>query len=142
MMKEITQALGKRRKLMFIILVAIALLLLVVNYFYTMTPSTYFDASTRYYIIYFLIFYKLVELNVLYWWFFTRAHQKLKDKNYDEAHKPKFEKSAKRFFMLVPHGSVIFGFISYKLSGDIHFFFLFLAIATIALLLVNPKDKL
>ena len=51
----------------------------------------------------------------------------------------KFEKNAKRFFTLVPHGSVIFGVISYKLTVNIWFFLLFILIATTALFLVKPQ---
>jgi len=51
----------------------------------------------------------------------------------------KFEKQAKKFFFLVPQGSIVFGILSYKLSGDIRYLWLFLSMAGILLWWVNPK---
>jgi hypothetical protein len=50
-----------------------------------------------------------------------------------------FKKNVNRFFFLVPQGSIVFGILSYKLSTDIRYLLLFLLIAAVVVLIVNPN---
>lgn len=142
-MKPTVESLQKRRQLMFYIVFIIACLGILVDNVFDIEPVSYFeDSQTNLYLVYFLIGYKVVELNVLYFFFYHRHMLKYYDAEHCDDLLKKFDKNAKRFFMLVPHGSVIFGIISYKLTAQIGFFLLFLSIASIALYLVKPKKIL
>lgn len=142
-MKPTVESLQKRRKMMFYIVLLIACIGVIVDQVFEIEPVSYFDdVKTNLYLVYFLIGYKVIELNVLYFFFYHRHMLKYFDTEHCDKLLQKFDKNAKRFFMLVPHGSVIFGIISYKLSGEIGYFLLFLSIATIALYLVKPKKIL
>ena len=137
------EALRKRRRLMFYIVFTLTLLGILIDNIFNIEAISYFeDAQTNMYLVYFLIGYKLVELNVLYLFFYKRNLLKYYDSECKDDLAQKFEKNAKRFFMLVPHGNVIFGIISYKLTANIGFFLLFMSIAIIALYLVKPKKIL
>jgi len=137
------EALRKRRRMMFYIVFALSLVGILIDNIFTIEAISYFeDAQTNMYMVYFLIGYKLVELNVLYIFFYKRNLVKYYASEHTDDLVRKFEKNAKRFFMLVPHGNVIFGIISYKLTANIGFFLLFMSIATIALYLVKPKKIL
>ncbi len=125
---------------MFYILLLIACIGMLVDYLFEIEPVGYFeDEAINLYLVYFLIGYKVIELNVLYFFFYHRHLLKYFDVEHDDELLKKFNKNAKRFFMLVPHGSVIFGIISYKLTAELGYFILFLFIASIALHLVKPK---
>ncbi len=142
-MKPTVESLSKRRKMMFIIVFIIACVGIIVDSVFEIEAVRYFDdAKTNLYLVYFLIGYKVIELNILYFFFYHRHMLKYYDEEHNEDLLKKFDKNAKRFFMLVPHGSVIFGIISYKLSAEIGFFLLFLSIASVALYLVKPKKIL
>ncbi len=128
---------------MFYIVFCIACIGIGVDYLFDIEAVSYFeDVQTNMYLVYFLIGYKLIELNILYFFFYHRHMLKYYDQEHCDEMLKKFNKNAKRFFMLVPHGSVIFGIISYKLTAQIGFFLLFLSIASIALYLVKPKKIL
>ena len=71
--------------------------------------------------VYFLIAYKIVELVVLHMWLVKKS------------------KRCRLYLYLVPQGSIVFGFLAYKLSGLTGFVYLFLAIALLALWL--PKNE-
>ncbi len=142
-MKPTVESLSRRRKMMFIIVFCIACIGIAIDSVFEIEAISYFDdTQTNLYLVYFLIGYKVIELNVLYFFFYHRHMLKYYAEEHDEDLLKKFDKNAKRFFMLVPHGSVIFGIISYKLTAQIGFFLLFLSIATVALYLVKPKKIL
>ncbi len=142
-MKPTVESLQKRRQLMFYIVFFIACLGVVVDSVFEIEAVSYFDDSKiNLYLVYFLIGYKVIELYILYLFFYHRHMLKYYDEEHNDELLKKFDKNAKRFFMLVPHGSVIFGIISYKLTAQIGFFLLFLSIASIALYLVKPKKIL
>ena len=138
-MKNLIAALQKRRRLMFYILFAIAIVGIGVDRFFEISPADYYDPRLQRYFVYGLIAYKLAELGVLYFFFYHRNMLKCSLAEHDESLREKFEKNAKRFFMLVPHGSVIFGIISYKLTAELAYFLLFINIAFVALFLVRPQ---
>lgn len=127
----------KRRKIMFYVIFTAAIAGLVFDNIFEINTVSYFG-DNKILVVYGLISYKLIELTILYYLFYKRHLVSFTDESSATEHS-KFEKNAKRFFMLVPHGSIIFGIISYKLTGDISFFLLFLLIASSALFLVDPK---
>ncbi len=142
-MKPTVESLQKRRKMMFYIIIVIACIGLIIDSSFEISPLHYFDdPSINLYMVYFLIAYKVIELNILYFFFYHRHLLRYFDVEHDDELLRKFDKNAKRFFMLVPHGSVIFGIISFKLTSEIGYFLLFLLIASIALYLVKPKKIL
>ena len=137
-MQNVINKLSKRRRIMFYILMLIALIAISIDRFFDIQATSYFGEENSMLMVYGLITYKVVELNILYLIFYHRHMKKLfLDENREELLQ-KFEKNAKRFFTLVPHGSVIFGIISYKLTVNIWFFLLFILIAATALFLVKP----
>ncbi len=137
-MQTIIDKLSKRRRMMFYILMTVALLGIGVNSFFDIEPTSYFGLRYNIFIVYGLISYKIIELSILYFIFYHRHMIKLSTQDKTDDLLSKFEKNAKRFFTLVPHGSVIFGIISYKLTVNIWFFLLFILIATTTLFLVKP----
>jgi len=138
-MKEIKTSLYKRRKIGFIVLFFIALLGYLINLYYPLTPPSYVKPQWRMPLVYFLITYKIIELGIFYLLFYRKHYLKLLESQFHTQLLEKFEKNAKRFFFLVPQGSIVFGILSYKLSGDVGYLWLFLTIALSTLLLVNPK---
>jgi len=139
-MERMISNLEQRRKLMFYIVLAIAVIGITIDSLFQIEAVSYFDEENRLYMVYGLIAYKLIELVALYFFFYHRHMVKYHSVKHDDDLMAKFDKNAKRFFMLVPHGSVIFGVISYKLTANLEFFLLFLTIAFIALFLVKPKN--
>jgi len=139
-MQTVIDRLSKRRKMMFFILMGITALALLINYFFDIPISSYFGEENNIYIVYTLIGYKAIELFILYLIFYRRHLHKLTHEEHSNELLEKFEKNGKRFFMLVPHGSTIFGMISYKLTANIYIFLLFMLIACTALLLVKPQS--
>ena len=137
-MQTLIDNLSKRRRMMFYILIAIAIIGIIIDQTFDIQATSYFGEAYNMYIVYGLIAYKLIELCILYFIFYHRHMRRLSAQIYISELQIKFEKNAKRFFMLVPHGNVIFGIISYKLTADISFFLLFITIAVITLLLVKP----
>jgi len=138
-MKTIRPSLSKRRKIGFLVLLSIAILGFVINRYYPFSPPSYILPEWRMPMVYGLIFYKIIELGVFYILFYRKYYLKLLETEFHTQVLEKFEKNAKRFFFLVPQGSIVFGILSYKLSGEISYLWLFLSLATITLLLVNPK---
>ncbi len=137
-MQTLIDNLSKRRRMMFYILIAIAVMGIIIDQSFDITATSYFGEAYNMYIVYGLITYKLVELSVLYYIFYHRHMRQLSAQQHISELQEKFEKNAKRFFMLVPHGNVIFGIISYKLTAEISFFLLFITIALTTLLIVKP----
>ena len=141
-MQSVIDKLSQRRKVMFYILLLISVLAITINYFFDIPITSYFGEENNIYIVYTLISYKVIELGILYLVFYRRHLRKLTHQTHTTELLEKFEKNAKRFFMLVPHGSTIFGMISYKLTANIYIFLLFMLIASIALFLVKPHSSL
>lgn len=132
-------SLYKRRKVGFIVLVAIAILGYLVNRFYPLNPPSYISQEWRIPLVYGLLAYKVIELGIFYLLFYRKHYLKLLEAEFHTHVLEKFEKNAKRFFFLVPQGSIVFGILSYKLSSQIGYLWLFLCIAFVTLLIVNPK---
>ena len=128
--------LNKRRLLMLKAIVIIAIIGTVSKFFITLSPVTWFDEQIHWYIAYGMVAYKLIELRILYWLFIERALMHLNNSNTTQEHALK---SMKRFFNLTPHGSTIFGLVTYKLTGVFTFFIVFMIIATITLYLASPS---
>ena len=138
-MQNTKQRLDKRRHIALYVLVAIALLSLVVQRYFPFSPPTYIDAKYHMPLVYFLILYKIIELGIFYMLFYKKHYLKALAEEYHVRSLEKFEKQAKKFFFLVPQGSIVFGVLSYKLSGNILYLWLFLSIASSVLWWVNPK---
>jgi len=138
-MQNTKQRLNKRRHIALYVLVAIALLSLVVQRYFPFSPPTYIDAKYHMPLVYFLIIYKIIELGIFYMLFYKKHYLKALAEEYHVRSLEKFEKQAKKFFFLVPQGSIVFGVLSYKLSGNILYLWLFLSIASSVLWWVNPK---
>ena len=138
-MREIKTSLYKRRKLGMVVLFGIALLGYLVNLYYPFSPPNYIKIQWRMPVVYFLISYKVVELSIFYMLFYRKHYLKLLEVEFHSNILEKFEKNAKRFFFLVPQGSIVFGILSYKLSGEIGYLWLLLAIALVTLFIVNPS---
>jgi hypothetical protein len=138
-MENLISALQKRRRLMFYILFVVAIIGIGVDRLFEISPADYYSPVLQLYFVYGLISYKLVELVLLYFFFYHRHMLKCTLAEHDKVLRARFEKNAKRFFMLVPHGSVIFGIIAYKLTAELEYFLQFLGIAIIALSLVRPQ---
>lgn len=138
-MERVISNLEGRRKLMFYIVLGIAVIGISIDAIFEIEPVTSLESQTRLYMVYGLISYKLIELVALYFFFYHRHMVRYHAEEHDEGLLAKFDKNAKRFFALVPHGSVIFGIIAYKLTANLQFFLLFLTIAFTTLFLVKPK---
>ena len=138
-MKAIKTSLYKRRKFAFYILLTVGVLGYLVNHYYPFTPPSYVKPQWRMPMVYLLMVYKIIELSIFYLLFYKKHYLKLLEAQFHTASLDTFESNAKRFFFLVPQGSIVFGILSYKLSSDINYLWIFLGIASIALLLVNPK---
>jgi hypothetical protein len=118
---------------------AVAFVSLIVSQFYTLTPPSYIPAKYHIPLVYFLIAYKVVELGIFYMLFYKKHYLKVLAEEYHITYLAKFEKQAKKFFFLVPQGSIVFGILSYKLSGNVLYLWLFLSIAALVLWRVDPK---
>jgi len=129
----------KRRKIVLSILIIVAIVGLLVNHFYTIHPPSYIKTSWRLSIVYFLIVYKLIELFIFYILFYRRHYLKIIMPKFQIEDLHNFKKNVNRFFFLVPQGSIVFGILSYKLSTDIRYLLLFLLIAAVVVLIVNPN---
>ena len=138
-MKSIKPKLLKRKNIALIVIWSIALFSLVFEHFYGFEPVTYIAKEYRYYAVAFLLFYKVVELFLFYFFLYKKNYIKLLEENFHVEMLEKFEKRSKQFFFLVPQGSVVFGIIAYKVTGMVWFVPLFVLIATITLLLVDPR---
>jgi len=138
-MRTIKTSLCKRRKTGFIILFIIALLGYLLNHYHPLTPPSYVRPQWRMPIVYFLIIYKILELSIFYIFLYKRPHYRLLESQFNIDTLKKFEKNAKRFFFLVPQGSIVFGILCYKLSGEIGYLLLLLTIAIGTLFLINPE---
>jgi hypothetical protein len=138
-MQNIKRTLNKRRNIGLIILLAAAALGYMINLYYPFTPPLYIQAQWRMPLVYFLIIYKIIELGIFYVLFYHKPYLKLVETQFHTHFEEKFKINAKRFFFLVPQGSIVFGLLSYKLSSQINYLWLFLLIAIVTLILVNPK---
>ncbi len=140
-MQSVLDRLSKRRKSVFMILMVISVLAIIIDQTFEIPVTSYFGEENNIYIVYTLILYKIIELGILYLIFYRRHFKRLLRDEHTQELLAKFEKNGKRFFMLVPHGSTIFGMICYKLTANIYLFLLFMVIAAITLFLVKPQLK-
>lgn len=138
-MQQIKISLSRRRKIGLMVLFAIAFIGYIVSVYAPISPPSYINSEYRMPLVYGLIGYKIIELGIFYLLFYRKHYLKLLEETFHTHLLEKFEKNAKRFFFLVPQGSIIFGILSYKLSGNIAYLWLFLSIAGVTLFLVNPK---
>ncbi|MCF6244018.1 MAG: hypothetical protein L3J43_03160 [Sulfurovum sp.] len=139
-MEKIKRSLLKRKKIGMFILLLVAILGYIIHIYYPFHPLLYVSRQWRMPLVYFLLAYKIVELGIFYFIFYHKPYQKLLESLFHTHYEEKFKINAKRFFFLVPQGSIVFGILSYKISGEIGYLWLFLAIAATVLLLVNPKN--
>lgn len=131
--------LNKRRKIIIFLIICFASLSILFHFTYTIVPLNYFDGKYNQLFIYGLITYKLIELPILYYILLHRHTLKLKNNdNYNTAFQ-RLTKQSKILFFLILQGNTIFGVISYKLSGDVLFFLLFMLIALLTTILVKPN---
>jgi hypothetical protein len=138
-MQKIKTTLLKRRKIVTMVLVTVAVLAALVNYFFIVTPPGYIPPGWRMPLVYLLIGYKLIELTLFYLFLYKKPYLKVIDQAFHTQVLEDFEKRAKKFFFLVPQGSIVFGILSYKLSGNIYYLWLFLLIALVVVVKVDPE---
>ena len=131
--------LTKRRNIALTVLLLIGILSFIYAYYFTLTPPSYIAAKYHMPLVYFLIGYKVIELGVFYIIFYKKHYLRVLAEEYKVTCLEKFEKKAKKFFFLVPQGSIVFGILSYKLSGEVGYLWLFLTLAATVLWFVNPK---
>ncbi len=137
-MQELVLHLSKRRLAMMGIILIFALTSLIVNYNFNIEPASYFDGKYNTIILYSLILYKLIELPILYYILFYRHLLKVvKNINVDESFET-IKKHTKLLFFLIPQGNIVFGVISFKVSGDVLYFLIFCFIALITLFVTKP----
>lgn len=139
-MQDLVEQLQKRRLKALAAVVAIAIAAVMFNFMFGISPSHYFDANYTYPIIYGLLIYKLVELLILYYLLMYRYVVKLLKNGVHLEGYPKIQKHTKLLYFLIPQGNTVFGFIAYKLSGEIKFFLIFSLIALIALVIIKPNS--
>ena len=138
-MQQVIDVLQRRRKLGFIILAFVALLGYLSHLYYPLLPPTFIESDWHMPLVYFLLGYKVIELFIFYFILYQRPISKFLKSEKDENALKKLEKKTKKFFFLVPQGSIVFGILSYKLAGSVLYLWIFLLIATITLLIVNPN---
>ncbi len=137
-MKKIKHTLKQRRRIGFIILSLVAVLGYIIHIYYPFVPPSYVSLRWRMPLVYFLIGYKIIELVIFYLLFYHKPYKNLLKTKFHTHFEEKFKINAKRFFFLVPQGSIVFGFLSYKLSTEIIYLWIFILIAFLTLILVNP----
>ena len=126
-----------RRRLMGKVVLFFALLSFIFEFFIGLERAQWFDEPSWHFgMAYGMVAYKLIELRLLYLWFFVRTYKRFIAYKCSEA---QALRSMKRFYLLVLHGSTIFGIVTYKLTGMMTFFLLFMAIAGWTLWMVNPR---
>lgn len=141
-MQELALQLSKRRLFMMRVVTLFTLIALIVELSFNIEPSSYFDGKYNTHILYSLIIYKLIELPILYFLLFHRhLLYVIKNINIDESFE-KIKKHTMLLFFLIPQGNIVFGVISYKISGNVISFFIFMFIAFIALILTKPNKFL
>lgn len=140
-MEDITLYLSKRRLLMMKIVALIFLLSLVYNHYFSITPLNYFDGKYNFKFVYGLMLYKLVELIILCYLLFFRYIKIFNEYIADDALLMKYKKHVKLLLFLIPQGNVVFGIISYKLTGEIIYLLFFLIVAIITIYIINPKSN-
>ena len=138
-MQNIKYTLIKRKRIGLIILLLVAGLGYIINIYYPFNPPLYIARQYRMPLVYFLLTYKIIELGIFYLIFYHHPYARVIKTRFHTHFEEKFKINAKRFFFLVPQGSIVFGLLSYKLSCDIRYLWIFLCIAIVTLLLVNPK---
>lgn len=129
----------KRRKIVLLILFLVAFASVLFDFFYSLTPPLYIEPKWRMTIVYILIIYKIVELFVVYIVFYKRHLSKILTPSHSVEDLKSFKKNSRRFFFLVPQGSIVFGILSYKLSANLIYLLFFLCMASVVVLMVNPK---
>ena len=129
----------KRKKIGLLVLWTVVLLAFLFDHFYGFSPASYIPEHYRFYAVAFLLFYKMIELFIFYLLFYKKHYLKLLEEDFHFEFLKTFEKRSKQFFFLVPQGSIVFGILSYKITSIVWFVPLFVLIATITLLLVDPR---
>ncbi|MDQ7066514.1 MAG: hypothetical protein Q9M40_00075 [Sulfurimonas sp.] len=141
-MQELVSTLERRKFFILKLLALFALLALVFNFFFTLSPPTYFDGKYNMYFVYALIVYKIIELFIIYYILMHRHILFLKKNRVTKKFEAKLTKHTKLLLFLIIQGNTVFGVIAFKLSANVLFFLLFTCIALVALLLFNPKKLL
>lgn len=140
-MEEITLYLSKRRLFMMKIVALIFLLSFIYNHYFSITPLNYFEGKYNLMFVYGLMFYKLVELIILCYFLFFRYNKIFKNNIVNDTLLNKYKKHVKLLLFLIPQGNVVFGVISYKLTGEIIYLLYFLIVAINILYIVDPKSN-
>ncbi len=140
-MQSVKVTLLKRKKIAIYVLAVIFLLSLIVQRCCALEPPSYIPKRWHMPLVYALIIYKIVELWLFYIFLYKKPYLKSIDRRFDTDLLRRFAKKAKTFLYLVPQGSVVFGVLSYKLSANPLFLWLFLAMA-LFVLLVYDRGKL
>ncbi|MDA7817218.1 hypothetical protein N9A28_03390 [Sulfurimonas sp.] len=138
-MTEWVLYLNRRRLYMFSVIILSMIIAIIVDYNFTIEKPTYFEGKYNMQIVYFLILYKLIELPILYYLLFHRYVSQVIRKINNKESFVKLKKHTKLLFFLIPQGNIVFGVISYKVSGEISYFFIFTIIAIIALFMTKPN---
>jgi hypothetical protein len=138
-MRELVLNLSKRRKIIFYIIFLFSFLGILYHLNYTIAVPTYFEGKYNMAFAYGLIVYKLVELPTLYYILIHRHLLRVEENEFHASIFPKLKKQSKVLFFLIIQGNTIFGIISYKLSGEIIFFLLFMFIAFATTILIKPN---
>lgn len=138
-MYELVEQLQKRRFKALMAVIAIALVATMVSYRVHISPLQYFGGIYNYPMIFGLIVYKFFELIILYYLLMYRYIIEMGNNSLEIQYLPKIQKHTRLLYFLIPQGNTVFGFIAYKLSGEIKYFLIFSAIALIALVIINPN---
>jgi len=136
-MGELQANLFKRRKIGMIVILLLSIISVVVDSLYGVEPIIYFDAQYNMYGVYFLLLYKFIELAILY---YILMHRYLQKNDFYVESSDLFAKATKHMkllFFLIPQGNMVFGFIAFKLSGNVLYFLTFSAIGLVTLYFIN-----
>ena len=136
---DLARQLDKRRKIIFYLIALFSISSIIFHLNYEITIPQYFDGKYNMIFAYGLIVYKFIELPILYYILMHRHLIKVRKDMCSSDVYLKLEKQSKVLFFLILQGNTIFGLISYKLSGSILFFLLFMLIALITTILIKPK---
>ena len=128
-------SLQNRKKYAYTAVFVSTLILIAFDTFVGITPSSFIPHKYKYAAILFLFVYKIVELFILMRLFFVRYLKN--ESTYYNA--DKIFKHLKLMLYLIPQGNIVFGIISYKISGSLPYYFLFMVIAVIALKFVENE---
>ncbi|MDQ7044686.1 MAG: hypothetical protein Q9M32_02045 [Sulfurimonas sp.] len=137
MYTDLVTQLNKRRKIILYLIVLFSLLSIIVHFNYEVVPPEYFDGKYNMLFAYGMVLYKLIELPILYYILIHRHLLKIEKDEFYSLIYPKLEKQSKVLFFLVLQGNTIFGLITYKLSGSVLLFLLFMLIALVTTYIIK-----